>query len=280
MPPLVPRACVILNFKMRNKGSDLGFPGFCCCCYTQDPYTANTHLFKKKTKTHIWFLFCFGSLFITLQRSPTPHFSKSRFYRNTVTFRKGERGRPSRRLPGSTPRRVAGRGRGMEVARARLYPWLRGEEQSRPRRLGPGSGSPHRRAAQGQSQSPGSPSGPSTGPGRTGHSPGRAAPGMPALLPAGGAGSGRPELPERLPQASSGSPEKRPHRRSPRQPPPNRPEPRAPIKRLLIGPAAGPETANGNAGDREAGRGGRGRRERWGRQGPGPVPGVGVCAMD
>lgn len=78
----------------------------------------------------------------------------------------------------------------MEGARARLCPWLRGGEQARPRRLGPGSGSPHRRAAQGQSRSPGSPSGPSTGPGRRGHSPGRAAPGMPALLPAGGAGRG------------------------------------------------------------------------------------------
>lgn len=84
--------------------------------------------------------------------------------------------------------------------------------------------------------------GPSAGLQQTQHSPGGAAPGLPAQQ-----GTARGSRRSGLPEATSGSPETRPHRRSPRQPPSG---PRSPssIRRLLIGWTGFPQTTNGRAG--------------------------------
>lgn len=108
------------------------------------------------------------------------------------------------------------------------------------------SGSPHRRAAQGQGQgqSTGNPRGRPRGRGRQtltsqGHP-------RDAGAAAGAAPSGERRLPgdAASPAVSTATS-------------PEPPEPRAPITRLLIGRAAVPQAANGHGGDREAGRGGR-----------------------
>lgn len=89
MSALVPRACDS-QLQNKNKGSDLGVPGFCCCCHTWDPYIANTHLFKKK---HLIFVL-FGAFLFNIAKITSAAFQQKPFLPKYGNFPRRGAGTP------------------------------------------------------------------------------------------------------------------------------------------------------------------------------------------